>query len=95
MCVELVLVPNAEAVGGTVRDGATLAGGGSAPGAGVPSPMVVVAVPNADAVAAALRALALPILARVTDGALVLDLRTVDPADDDHVRQALLAALPE
>jgi hypothetical protein len=46
-------------------------------------------VADADAEAARLRTEA--IVARVADGLVVCDLRTVDPADDDILVAALLA----
>jgi len=80
----------AEGLGGG-RPVATVAvaGGGSVPGHDVPSAGVAVAGDHA----AALRANAPAIVARVRDGETVLDLRTVDPADDPVLAKAL-AALP-
>lgn len=77
----------------TVVELPTLVGGGSAPGAGVASPVVRIAHPAAHQLAATLRAAAPPILARVEGGALLLDLRTVDPADDEILITALQAAV--
>ena len=80
----------AEALGvGTVVDCVSVPGGGSAPGLEIPSAGVAV---EGDA-AAALRSFDPPVIARVHEGRTVLDLRTVDPADDDVVGAAL-AALP-
>ncbi len=64
-------------------------GAGSAPGATIPSFAVRVAGDHL----AALRAGATPIVARTRDGATLVDVRTVDPADDALVAAAL-AALP-
>jgi L-seryl-tRNA(Ser) seleniumtransferase len=82
----------ADRVGGTVDEGGTLVGGGSAPGAAVPT--VIVRVPSADAgeAAARLRAQDPPVIVRVGDGALLIDLRTVDPADDDLLAKRVLDA---
>jgi L-seryl-tRNA(Ser) seleniumtransferase len=77
----------AEAVGGEVVEAATLAGGGSAPGSEVPSPVVRVPADAADVVAGRLRGGEPPVVVRVEGGAVWIDLRTVAPADD-----ALLAA---
>jgi len=60
-------------------------GGGGAPGVALPS--VAVALP--EAYAGALRQGEPPVVGRVERGRCLLDLRTVDPADDD----ALLAAV--
>ena len=66
-----------------------VAGGGSVPGQEVPS--AGVAVPGDHT--AALRANDPPVVARVHDGATVCDLRTVDPADDSLLADAVKAAL--
>ena len=63
----------------------SVAGGGSVPGHDVPSAGVAVAGDHA----AALRANDPPIVARVREGETVLDLRTVDPADDPVLAKAL------
>jgi L-seryl-tRNA(Ser) seleniumtransferase len=80
-------------VGGAVVQRETLVGGGSAPGAGVPTPVVRIACPSPDTVAARLRAQDPPIIARVEEGALWLDLRTVTPTDDDLVAKLVKACL--
>ena len=66
-----------------------VAGGGSVPGQEVPS--AGIAVPGDHT--AALRANDPPVVARVHEGATVCDLRTVDPADDSVLADALKAAL--
>ncbi|MEO7556605.1 MAG: L-seryl-tRNA(Sec) selenium transferase [Acidimicrobiales bacterium] len=80
-----------EAVGApaTVVDTGAPVGAGSAPGAVLASAGVTVP----GAVADALLAQSPPVLARVVDGTTVLDLRTIEPADDAHVAAALKAAL--
>jgi L-seryl-tRNA(Ser) seleniumtransferase len=67
----------------------SVAGGGSLPGLELDS--AGISLPGD--VTAALRAAPVPVVARVTDGRTVLDLRTVDPADDALVAQAAEAAL--
>ncbi|MDQ3946023.1 MAG: L-seryl-tRNA(Sec) selenium transferase, partial [Actinomycetota bacterium] len=72
---------------GEVIDTEAIAGGGSVPGNGIPSVGVAV---DGDRTAS-LRAWEPPVIARVHDGRTVLDLRTVDPADDSVLKAALAA----
>jgi L-seryl-tRNA(Ser) seleniumtransferase len=73
-----------------VVDTEAVAGGGSLPGLTIPSVGVGIEV------AAAARALARlrehDVVARIEDDAVVCDLRTVDPVDDERVARALAAA---
>lgn len=82
----------AAAVGGDVTQGTTLVGGGSAPGAGVASPVVRLAVPRPDETARRLRAGDPPIVVRVEGGVVVADLRTVPAEADELLAQRLTAA---
>jgi len=68
--------------GATVVALESAVGGGSLPGQVLPSFGVSLAVASADRAAAALRRGPDRVLARIEAGALVCDLRTVDPADD-------------
>jgi L-seryl-tRNA(Ser) seleniumtransferase len=80
----------ADAAGGEVVAGVSLPGAGSAPGVGIPGPVVAV-----DASRNAWRALLAadpPVVGRYDDGRLLIDLRSVDPADDAHVGEAVKAA---
>jgi L-seryl-tRNA(Ser) seleniumtransferase len=74
-----------------VLAGSSAVGGGAAPGAEVPTTLVALAHParSAGRLAADLRAGTPPVVARVAEDRLVLDLRTVRPEED----RALLAAL--
>ncbi len=67
-------------------------GGGAAPTRELPSFAVRAAHAHADALAAALRAGAPPVVARTHEGAVLLDLRTVAPEDDERLGAALVAA---
>ena len=81
----------AEALGiGEVCDMAATTGGGTLPGVEIPSAGIVL---DGD-LASALRRAAVPVIARVADQRTYLDLRTVDPADDDAVAAAAREALP-
>ena len=74
--------------GAKVVDTEAVAGGGSLPGLSIPSAGVALDVPDPDAALTALRTEG--VVARVEEGAVVCDLRTVDPADDDRLAAALL-----
>jgi L-seryl-tRNA(Ser) seleniumtransferase len=74
---------------GSVVACSSIPGAGSVPGLEIPSFGVAMQGDHT----AALRALDPPILARVSEGATVCDLRTVDPADDAVLAKAL-ASLP-
>lgn len=71
-------------VASEVIDGVSTIGGGSAPGAALPTRLVTVAVPSLSAIEIEqrLRALDPPVIARIQDNRVVLDLRTVPPAGD-------------
>jgi len=75
----------ADDLGADVVDCASVMGGGTLPGVEIPSAGVALAGDHL----ARLRAGDPPIVARVEDGRTILDLRTVDPADDDHLRASL------
>ena len=78
-----------------VRDGSSAAGGGAAPTVDLPTVLVTLAhrATKADALAASLRRGRPPVVARVAEDRLVLDLRTVDPADENTLLAALAAVL--
>ncbi len=70
---------------GVVVDTEALPGAGSLPGTTIASAGVAVDGDHLEA----LRSADPPIIARVHDGRTIVDLRTVDPADDPHLRRAL------
>ena len=72
---------------GEVADCVSVPGGGTLPEVEIPSAGVVLDGDHA----AALREQVTPVIGRVVDGRTVLDLRTVDPADDELVADALAA----
>ena len=67
------------------------AGGGSLPGLTIPSIGVAIAAADPEALHARMRALG--VVARIADGALVCDLRTVDDSEDETLIGALHTAL--
>lgn len=90
----------AEAIAGKARsaklkieliDGESVIGGGAAPSAVLPTRLLTVACEglSADEVMARLRASDPPVIARVEDGRVLLDLRTVFPEQDEALAQAL------
>ncbi|HVL90423.1 MAG TPA: L-seryl-tRNA(Sec) selenium transferase [Actinomycetota bacterium] len=79
--------------GASVIEGQSVAGGGSVPGHGIASPVVAIACDKPERVTAALRANDPPVIARIDDGRLIVDPRTVDPSDDAALRAALERAI--
>jgi len=78
--------------GATVRDGQSLPGAGSVPGATIPTKLI--ALPgSADAVYSELASHDPAIIARRHDTTAVIDLRSVLPADDAHIANAIQALL--
>jgi len=71
-----------------VSESDAVVGGGGAPGVRLPS----AAVSLPATLGSSLRQNRPPVAGRIEDGRLLLDLRTVDPADDDLLREAVLAA---
>ncbi len=78
----------------SVEPGESAVGGGAAPTVGLPTFLVALAhrERSPDALAAALRTGTPPVLARIAEGRLVLDLRTVEPEDDGRLREAIVRA---
>ncbi len=68
-------------------------GGGSLPGETLPSAGVALAVDAPNALAARLRRGRAPVIARIAEGELLLDLRTVQGEEDEVLLAAILAAL--
>jgi L-seryl-tRNA(Ser) seleniumtransferase len=70
-----------------VIDGLSTIGGGSAPGVELPTRLIAIARGghSADAIEADLRGRRLPVIARIENNRVVLDLRTVDAADDERL----------
>jgi L-seryl-tRNA(Ser) seleniumtransferase len=85
------------AAGVTARviDGASTIGGGSAPGSALPTKLLAIehASISAAHIEARLRALDPPVIARIQDQRVVLDLRTVDPSRDGAVAESIVVAL--
>ncbi len=73
-----------------VKQGESYSGGGSLPGEAIPTWLVAVRMDrfSADELAAQLRAHSTPIVARIADDALLLDLRTLSDEDSDEIATA-------
>lgn len=82
----------AAAVGGHTIEVRSTVGGGSLPGETLPSWGVAVGGRSATRLLAALRRGSPPVVARVEAGAVILDLRTVDPSVDGDLAEAVRAA---
>ena len=76
-----------------IVDGRSVVGGGAAPGATLPTRLLAVTCEglSADELAARLRAWEPPIIGRVEEGRVLLDLRTVFPEQDELLGRALIA----
>jgi len=84
----LETIRDASGVAAEVVPGASIPGAGSVPGEAIPTPVLAIA-DHPDARWVRLLAAATPILAHRHDDRLLVDLRTVDPADDAAVAAAL------
>ena len=79
---------------GAVSQSTTMVGGGSLPGAGVPTWCAAIRPPGgATAFSARLRSNPIPVIARIEADAVLLDPRTVDPAGDALVAAAITGSL--
>ncbi len=78
----------------TLEDGRSVPGAGSAPGIDLPTVLVAIEHPDlpAEALAGRLRTAPTPVIGRIENDRLVLDLRTVPEADEPLLVDALLAA---
>jgi L-seryl-tRNA(Ser) seleniumtransferase len=72
---------------------ASVTGGGTYPGENVPSAGLALDVADAEAALAALRRAESPVLARIEEGAIVCDARTVLAGEDDALLESLRKAL--
>jgi len=70
-----------------------VAGGGSLPGRTLSTILIAISHPRPNDVAAALRHHDPPVVARIEQDTLLIDLRTVSPEDDVVIIEALRSAL--
>jgi L-seryl-tRNA(Ser) seleniumtransferase len=83
----------AGATGGRALQLDSTVGGGSLPGQTLPSSGLALDGSGAQRLLARLRGGRTAVIGRIVDDAVVLDLRTVEPADDDRLAEAIRAAL--
>jgi len=85
---------NTRGISVDVVDGQSLIGGGSAPSAALPTSLLAISVSrfSVDELAKQLRSSDPPVIARVEDGRVLLDLRTVLPEQDEVLGQVLAAS---
>lgn len=76
-------------VGGEVISSESTVGGGSLPGATLPTKALALKSPNPDVIAGALRQQRLPIIARIQNAQLLFDPRTVFPDQDQLLLNAI------
>ncbi len=78
-------------LGAEIVDGASAIGGGSAPGSTLPTRLIAIRREGVspDTLAASLRAQQPPVIARIDNDRVLLDLRTVQPAEDEALAQAI------
>jgi L-seryl-tRNA(Ser) seleniumtransferase len=90
----LARLPSARA---EIVSGESVIGGGSTPEQGVPTALISLTLPDAAAAARRLRAGSPPVIARIESDRLLLDLRTVFPAEEAALVSALeaLVSAPE
>jgi L-seryl-tRNA(Ser) seleniumtransferase len=82
----------AEGIPAEVRPTRSTIGGGSLPGETLPSAALVLRPPDPEALMAALRQADPPIIARVQEDAVWLDLRTVRPDQEDALLRGIRQA---
>jgi L-seryl-tRNA(Ser) seleniumtransferase len=78
---------------GTVGEAQSVVGGGSIPGEGVATPVAEFAVGHPTAVTRGLREADPAVIARIEGDRVILDPRTVDNDDDEHVVSVLKAVI--
>jgi L-seryl-tRNA(Ser) seleniumtransferase len=85
----------AKGIRASVVDGESTIGGGSAPGATLPTKLVAIEGDSPQQIEQRLREYEMPIIARIENDRVLLDLRTVDPSDDKIVLAAGERLRPE
>jgi L-seryl-tRNA(Ser) seleniumtransferase len=84
----------AERLGGEVVRATAKVGGGALPLLELEGPVAAFDAPDPDALAAALREGAPPVIARIADGRVLLDPRTMTDAEADVAAEVLRSVRP-
>jgi L-seryl-tRNA(Ser) seleniumtransferase len=79
--------------GAAIASTESTTGGGSLPGQTMASWAVRLSAQSPQRLLASLRTGSPAVIGRIADGAVILDLRTVEPSDDDRLAEAVRAAL--
>jgi L-seryl-tRNA(Ser) seleniumtransferase len=90
----LALVARLDGVAAHVVPGQSVLGGGSTPEQSIPTYLIAIAAPGIAAAERRLRLSDPPVVARIEADRLLIDLRTVDPAEESELIAALIAAFP-
>ena len=74
-----------------MEPGESVIGGGSTPEQSIPTWLIVVNLTDVVGAEKKLRAADPPVIARIEDGRLLLDLRTVFPEEEEELKRAIQA----
>jgi L-seryl-tRNA(Ser) seleniumtransferase len=88
---KIVALPSLSALSAAIIQGESAVGGGSGPTVHPPTALIALthAILNADQLEEKLRLFSTPVIARISDGVVLIDLRTVDPREESELIQAL------
>lgn len=81
----------ASCVGGTVMQGDSTVGGGSLPGTTLPTSLLAIDTPSPDRMMTQLRQAHFPVIARIADGKVLFDPRTVLPEQEQILLDTILS----
>lgn len=83
---------NSAGITATIIPGQSAVGGGSGPNVHPETALIAIRHPtlNADAIEQALRSGAPPVIARISEGSVLIDLRTVSPDEEGELLEALM-----
>ncbi len=79
------------ALNARIEPGESVIGGGSTPAQSIPTSLIAIELPDVNAAERQLRRNDPPVIARIEDDRLILDLRTVFESEEDELARALQA----